>query len=287
MRREAGADTRTLELTFRERAAPAGSPEYYALLFADRDLRSALAALYAFEAEMRAAAHPGVEHAAAHLKLGWWSEELERTARGAPLHPISRALAAAAAPLNLDLAALAEQLIAAQFDLAGHPLADIEQVLIYCQQSSGVTQQLAAAFAQPTIDRRAEARRFGSLLGRGLRLTQLLRTHVDDARAGRLRFPQDRLQELQLTASHFLSEQRPPAALALLDELAVRAGDLLQSATSLALADRARQRAGLVLAALARISIERMRAARFSNGSLRAPPAFQLLWRAWRTARNP
>jgi len=287
MRREAGADPRTLELTFRERAAPAGSPQYYALLFADRDLRPALAALYAFEAEVRAAAHPGVEHAAAHLKLAWWGEELERTARGAPLHPITRALAAAAAPLNLDLAALAEPLIAAQFDLAGHPLTDIEQLLIYCQQSGGVTQQLAASFAQPAIDRRAEARRFGSLLGRGLRLTQLLRNHVEDARAGRLRLPQDRLQELRLTASDFLSAPRPAAALVLLDELAARAAELLQSARTLALADRARQRAGLVLAALALISIERMRAARFSIGSLRTPPALQLLWRAWRTARNP
>ncbi len=287
MRREAGADPRTLELTFRERAAPAGSPQYYALLFADPDLRPALAALYAFEAEMRAVVHPGVEHAAAHLKLAWWSEELERTARGAPLHPISRALAAAAAPLNLDLSALGEHLSAAQFDLAAHPLADMEQVLIYCQQSGGVTQQLAASFAEPAIDRRTETRRFGSLLGRGLRLTQLLRSHVEDGKAGRLRLPQDRLQQLGLTPAHFLAEARPAAALALLDELAARAADLLQGATALVLADRSRQRAGLVLAALALVSIQRMRASRFSIGSLRTPPAFQLLWRAWRTARTP
>ncbi|HZF17443.1 MAG TPA: squalene/phytoene synthase family protein [Steroidobacteraceae bacterium] len=286
MRREAGADPRTLELTFRERAAPAGSPQYYALLFADSELRPALAALYAFEAEMRAAVHPSIEHAAAHLKLAWWAEELERIARRTPLHPISRALVLAADPLNIDLSALADLLTAARFDLAGHPLTDTEQLLAYCQRSGAVTQQLAAGFAQPAVDRRTETRRFGSLLGRGLRLTQLLRSHVEDAKAGRLRLPQDRLLAIGLAPPDFLAQPRPAGATALLDELAGRAAELLTAAIAMPLADRSRQRAGLVLAELAFASVRRMRTAGFSAPSLRAPPAFRLLWRAWRTARR-
>jgi phytoene synthase len=286
MRREAGEDPRTLEQTFRERAAPEGSARYYALLFAPGDLRPALAALYAFEAELRAAVHPATGHSAAHLKLAWWAEEVERIVRGAPLHPIGRTLCAAAHAVNVDLACLNDTLAAAHHDLAGRPIADQEELLAYCQRSGGLAQQLAACLAQPSADRRAEVRRFGGALGRGLRLADLLRNHAGDLQAGRSRLPEELLRKHRVAPDEFLTAAPSPGAVALLDELAASATALLTEAVALPLADRARQRAGLVLAELALVSVRRMRAARFAPASLIDPPALAQLWRAWRTARK-
>ncbi len=286
MRRETGADPRTLELTFRERAAPAGSPNSYALLFADADLRPALAALYAFEAELRAAVQPRTEHAAAHLKLAWWAEEIGRIVRGSPLHPIGRALCAAAEPSRIDLAMLGDTLAAAQHDLARRPIADLDELGAYCQRSGGITQQLAALFGEPAADRRGDAGKFGGALGRGLCLAELLRHHVADLNAGRNRLPQSLLRERKVAVGDFLSATRPAGATALLDELAAQATEWLEQARRARDIDRARQRAGLVLAELAHGALQRMRGDHFSARSLGAPPAFTLLWRAWRTARS-
>jgi len=287
MRREADRDPRSLERTFRERAAPAGSPRYYALLFAPADIRSGLAALYAFDAEVRAAVHPHSEHSAAHLKLAWWAQEVERIGRGAPLHPIGCALSAAAQPLGLDLTCLGDYLVAAQHDLAGLPIADEEELAAYCHRSGGLLQQLGASLAQPSADRRGEVRRFGGALGRGLRLTELVRTHRTDLGAGRVRFAQSRLRQHDVSPAELLAAPPPAKAIALLDDTAAQAAALLTQAAAEPLADRSRQRAGLVLANLALDALRRMRESRFAPRSLLDPPDFLQLWRAWRTARNP
>lgn len=287
MRRESGADTRTLELTFRERAAPAGSPHSFALLFADGDLRAPLAALFAFEAELRGVVHPAREHGAAHLKLAWWSEEIERIARGAPQHPIGRALVAAAAPLMVDLGALRDTLVAAQHDLARRGVADLDELLAYCHRSSGIGHQLAAAFAEPAADRHSAVRRFGGALGRGLRLTELLAQHRVDIEAGRVRLPQTLLQRHGLTGADFLKPAPGTGALGLLDELAAGAHALLGEAIAFRDIDRRRQRAGLVLAEMAGAALARMRREQFSVRSLGTLSSFRLLWCAWRRARNP
>jgi 15-cis-phytoene synthase len=286
MRREAGDDLRTLERTFREHAAPAGTPRYCALLFAPTDIRSALTALYAFDAELRAIVHPDTEHAAAHLKLAWWSEEVERMARGAALHPIGRALSAAADSSGLDLSALADYLVAAQHDLAGLPIIDDEELTAYCHRTGGLVQQLAACLAQPSIDRRSEVRKFGGALGRGLRLTELLRSHRADLRAGRVRLPQNRLQQHHVSVTDLLSAAPSPGAIELLDMLAVQATALIAQAQTQTLADRSRHRAGLVLGDLALAELRRMRTARFATRSMTEPVAVAQLWRAWRAARR-
>jgi phytoene synthase len=286
MRRESGADVRGLERTFRERAAPAGSPRYYSLLFAPQDIRPALTALYAFDAEIRAAVHPRTEHTAAHIKLRWWRDEVGRMANGTALHPIGRALSLAAHACGVGLACLSDYLVAAEHDLAGLPIVDEEDLTGYCQRSGGLLQQLAGSFAQPAPNRQAEIRQFAGALGRGLRMTELLRSHQADLRAGRGRLPETRLRQRQLTAASFITGPAPPPAVDLLDELAVQAAALIAQAQAQTLTDRSRHRAALVLAELALDSLRRMRAARFASLATVEPAPFVQLWRAWRTARN-
>jgi len=286
MRRDRGDDPQGMERTLRERAAPAGSPRYYALLFAPADVRSALTALYAFDAEIRAAVHPATEHAAAHLKLAWWREEIERLARGKPLHPIGRALLAAAEPLGLEITGLPDYLVAAEHDLSARPIVDEDEFTGYLQRGGGLIQQLAASFAQPSLDRRGDARRFGAALGRGLRLVEVLRSVRADAAAGRSRLPQSRLRASGVSTAELAATAPAPQTLNLLNACAAQAQALITEALELRLVDRPRQRAAIVLGTLGLASLQHMRRSGFTPQSSSADGAFRLLWRAWRAARS-
>ncbi len=84
---------RRLEESYRGLAVLAGSPRYWSWLFAAAPVRDPLLGIYALLGEWRALLDPAIELAAAHPKLAWWREEIERLGRGAPVHPISRYIA--------------------------------------------------------------------------------------------------------------------------------------------------------------------------------------------------
>jgi len=107
---------------YRRRAIPPGSGRHWSWLFAAQAARAALLGVYALVAEWRALEDPALESSAAHLKLAWWREELERAAAGAALHPITRYLAALPDARLDGLSALSATLDAAAAQLAGVPL---------------------------------------------------------------------------------------------------------------------------------------------------------------------
>jgi phytoene synthase len=72
-----------------------GSSAYYSVRFAPAALRHDLAALLAWRFELRAILKDVTDPGVARLKLQWWREELARTYRGEPRHPMSRILAPA------------------------------------------------------------------------------------------------------------------------------------------------------------------------------------------------
>lgn len=76
---------------FPNAATPPGSAAYYAVRFAAPGVRDDLAVLFAWYAEMqklRTIREAGV----ARLKLRWWLDEIDRTARGQATHPLADAL---------------------------------------------------------------------------------------------------------------------------------------------------------------------------------------------------
>ncbi|NIM28352.1 MAG: squalene/phytoene synthase family protein [Gammaproteobacteria bacterium] len=91
----------------REKVALPGSSLYYSLLFVSPALREALTALHAAAEEFRAIAEQVREAGVARTKLGWWAEEIERAACGAPRHPITRALAQPLREAGVDSARFA------------------------------------------------------------------------------------------------------------------------------------------------------------------------------------
>ena len=82
---------------FPNRATPPGSSAYYSIRFAPPSLRDALAALFAWRAELRRVLDEVSEPGVAHLKLEWWRDETRHAVTGTPRHPLSHALAPAVA----------------------------------------------------------------------------------------------------------------------------------------------------------------------------------------------
>lgn len=99
-----------------------GSIHYFAELYAPAPRRALLRAVHALEAEVRASLKAELDHGVAHVRLEWWAQEAERTAAGAPAHPLVAELGtyAGAAPLG---AALSDWVLAARAELAGDLLA--------------------------------------------------------------------------------------------------------------------------------------------------------------------
>jgi hypothetical protein len=221
-------------------------PRTLAILFAGAGRRAALEALYAVDDQIALAARPGIEHAAAHAKLGWWRSEVDRLAAARPQHPASRALHEAAGD-RPDYRLLHERLAAADLELVGFAPGTLAELDALLYRSHGAVQQLAAQLLGARRDAALDA--FGAALGRGLGLAdQLAQTLADTRSAG----PFGR------------------------DELAARARDALATVdAALPPAARSAQAHGFVLAALA--------AARLGRSP---PAPLAQLWIAWRAARR-
>ena len=94
----------------REKAAPAGSNLYYALLYEAEAIKPRLQAVFALHYDvvdvLTASPDPGVTR----LKLKWWMEEIERLFRGEPRHPVTTRLLPVLREADLDQRPLLEYL---------------------------------------------------------------------------------------------------------------------------------------------------------------------------------
>lgn len=199
------------------------------------------------------------EAAVAQLKLEWWRQEIERTYRRQPTHPLTRALAPTLAERALPPAPfldMLDSLAALVRDGVGlRSLAALEQ---YAARLGGQTMQLIARLGDdaPALDTPAGA------IGTAIHLARLLRRAQGDA-GGWLRY----LPETNTTTGE---RQRDHAehVLALLD----------RTRAQIPAAQRHKLVYALILAALERARLDVMHR---RPATLSAP---RQLWIAWRTA---
>jgi phytoene synthase len=240
-----------------------------------------LIGVYALSAEWRALIDPATELEAAAIKLAWWQEEISRLVAGAPLHPITRFLAALPRAGRVDFAALNSSLEAAARQIAGAPLEHGTELEPHGAALWATPLMAAAHLArglaggdEPAVRRTVEA------LGAAQYLQQSLADYRRDALRGRVIFPVDELlaagiEDADLTASS------PPAALqGYLEGLRGRAVRLFGAAArALPEAERGALRHLLVLAALGE---RHSRAGERGTGAFRPADLYQ----AWSTARR-
>lgn len=267
--------------------APPGSMRYYSLLYAPVDRRNVLTALYLLEDELNATAR-GTHHDVAHTRLTWWAEEVDRLARGQPVHPATLALHAGNGTFGPRLKELRGLVDCAALDLAQVTYADDAELTPYFERSGGVLAELAARWLLAPLSlsegAMASARRIGTLLRRVEALRDL-RIH---SVAGRVYVPLTILDRASIDPADLRSLPWSPRVVALVggmhDELAAA---LTEAMDSVPAGDRAALRPLFVHAALHLRLLRRMKRDVQQASQVRTELGpFEKLWCSWLAARR-
>jgi phytoene synthase len=264
---------------------PAGSLRWHAWLFTPEPARTAIAALFALEAELRAVVRARVDHGVTHLKLQWWKDELQRLQQGAPRHPMVQALAHALPEAAAAVKPLQEFVASLEFEFACATCEDETELDAYLALADGLCR--AVAF---TLGRAHEQRLepLARAAGQAIRGIEIIRDLRQDAMDGRIHLPLSWLAEHQLSHVELRAEDAGDGARRCLQRLADRSRR--QVATALSGLDEAAAadlRGLRVLVGLHAALLDRIERERFRVGGHRIAlgPAASL-WTAWRIARQ-
>ena len=277
---------------------------YLAWLYSPPSEQRVLATLCAIESEVAGSLRAGVDHTVAHARLQWWREECERSARGQPVHPLTRDLvqtfAAEAAAAPSPIAGISGFVDTAVWDLAGATFETRKELTAYCERWAAamfepvaariahVAQGLRVAHeARPLDQAVAAAGSRWRTLGTALREIELLTDLARESHAGRVRVPLDELQRAGVQVSSLAKPPWPAALASVLRERHETLRATIASAVAgITLEEQSRFRGLLVWTALVwRLSV---RAQRALPNSI-PPRRYHALadgWHAWRVARR-
>jgi 15-cis-phytoene synthase len=118
---------------------------FLATLFAPRERRGALFALYAFNVEIARVREVVRDPVAGEIRLQWWSDVLAGDGRGEiEAHPVASALRASVARYGLPQERLQTTISARRFDLYDEPMATLVDLETYADGASSSLIALAA-----------------------------------------------------------------------------------------------------------------------------------------------
>ncbi|MDP2809448.1 MAG: presqualene diphosphate synthase HpnD [Rhodocyclaceae bacterium] len=238
----------------RRRAAASGSSFYYSFLFLPSERRRAITALYAFCREVDDAVDDCHDAKTAASRLDEWRREIARLDADTPTHPVTKALAAARKRFGLPSEQLLEIIdgMAMDLDTARYP--DFKALHLYCYRVASVVGLLAAEIFGYR-DRRTL--KYAHDLGLAFQLTNIIRDVGEDARRGRIYLPLDELARFGVSEADIL-ECRPSGNFrALMEFQAARAVEHYERAfAQLPAVDRKSQRAGIIMAAIYRATLD-------------------------------
>ena len=256
---------------------PPGSARYWSWLFAARPARDPLLGIYALAAEWRALTDPSIELGVAQVKLAWWRDELTRLIDGAPLHPITRYLAALPGATAADFTPLHRCLEACAAQVAGVPVEHAADLPSHAGALYGAPLFMAGILSAVPPDRPALDACL-TALSVGEYLAKCLVDYRREARAGRMVFAVDELLSAEIGNDDLVADEPSPGLRAYLDELRGKAArHFADAARALAPADRSPLRHLAVLAALGAKQLGRRGGADFRVADL---------YNAWTAARR-
>ncbi|MCX7167608.1 MAG: presqualene diphosphate synthase HpnD [Rhodocyclales bacterium] len=237
-----------------ERAAKSGSSFYYSFLFLEPLRRQAITALYAFCREVDDVVDECPDAHLARTKLMWWRAEVKALFAGRPSHPVTQALAASLKNFSLPQEQLLEIIDGMEMDLDQVRYADFKELHLYCYRVASVVGLLAAEIFGYS-DRLTL--KYAHDLGLAFQLTNIIRDVGEDARRGRIYLPQDELSRFGVTETDLLQAHYSDNFRRLMEFQVERARATYQQAfAQLPAADRKAQRAGLIMAAIYRATLD-------------------------------
>lgn len=173
-----------------------------AFIFLKKEKREALTALYAYCREVDDIADECLDHEIASKKLNWWREEIERLFKGAPQHPVSKALHPFLSHFNLSKNYFIEIIDGMEMDVKFNRYESFEQLELYCYRVASCVGILSAhIFGFKNKDTLT----FAKNLGIALQLTNIIRDLGEDARRGRIYIPLDELKKLGVSEEEIIS----------------------------------------------------------------------------------
>ncbi|MBM4192547.1 MAG: hypothetical protein FJ196_05775 [Gammaproteobacteria bacterium] len=168
-----------------------GTDRDWLLSFCPSHLSKSLAALFEIEHQVVTSLRAGLDHAVAHTRLEWWSEELTRLSQGSPRHPLTRELASFAITRGVtppDLTALIEHV---RVDLACVAFFDQNELDLHFASWARSLFRTATLleYDMTSPKERAAAEKFAGDAGSLVRELELLRRFSEHAIAGRIYVP--------------------------------------------------------------------------------------------------
>lgn len=237
-----------------QKASASGSSFYYSFLFLDQARRQAITALYAFCREVDDVVDECPDPTLAHAKLAWWRTEIAALYQGQPSHPVTQSLATALQGFSLPQEQLLEIIDGMEMDLLQARYADFKALHLYCYRVASVVGLLAAEIFGYT-DRRTL--KYAHDLGLAFQLTNIIRDVGEDARRGRIYLPQDELARFGVSEADLLQTRYSEAFRRLMEFQVERAQSMYDQAFALLpTSDRKAQRAGLIMAAIYRATLD-------------------------------
>ena len=265
-----------------ERAAASGSSFYYSFLFLEPRRRQAITALYAFCREVDDVVDDCPDAAVSRTKLAWWRGEVAALFEGRASHPVTRALAVSLKHFYLPQEQLLEIIDGMEMDLEQVRYADFKALHLYCYRVASVVGLLAAEIFGY---RDRQTLKYAHDLGLAFQLTNIIRDVGEDARRGRIYLPQDEMARFGVSESDLLQAHYTDNFRQLMEFQVERAQNLYRQAfAQLPAADRKAQRAGLIMAAIYRATLDEIVRDRFRVLDQRISlPPLRKLWLAGKT----
>lgn len=224
---------------------------YLTALFAPRERRDALFALYAFNLEIARIAESTTEPLIGEMRLQWWRDVIDGAYGGKARYgdAVAKSLGEVIATHNLTRSHFDRLLEARAFDLAGRPPASLDELKAYALATSGGLQCLALEILG--VDKDSDAFRAGSAVGVAWALTGLLRAVPFHGRAGRRYLPGDLIAAAGMAPEALSLDQSTPVMAIVAKSLAEAAGSALRQARQRQCAMPGRALPALMLGALA------------------------------------
>ncbi len=265
-----------------EKAAASGSSFYYSFRFLTPDRRRAITAFYAFCREVDDIADECRDTGVARTKLAWWRDEVVRLYAGTPTHPVMLALHEAVEPFHLPQQAFEQIIDGMEMDLGRVRYADFKALRLYCHRVAGVVGEVAALIFG--ISDRITLN-YANKLGLAFQLTNILRDVGEDARRDRIYLPREELARFNVSEDDLLHARTSENFRDLMEFQYQRAEQTYAEALALLPAtDRKAQLPGLIMAAIYRALLQKIRNGEFQVLDRRMSlTPLRKLWLAWMT----
>ncbi|MDD3884876.1 MAG: presqualene diphosphate synthase HpnD [Gallionella sp.] len=237
-----------------DKARQSGSSFTGSFRFLPREQRDAMTALYAFCREVDDVVDECSDAGVARTTLNWWRAEVANIYAGNPQHPVCRALVPVVRRYQLAQEYLLEIIDGMEMDLEQPRYPDFKSLQLYCYRVASVVGLLSAEIFGYK-DRRTL--KYAHDLGIAFQLTNIIRDVGEDARRNRIYLPMDEMQQFGVTAADILQGRETEGFQKLMSfqiERAHRYYD--QALAQLPAVDRKAQRAGLVMAAIYRATLD-------------------------------